>query len=133
MNTINEGLLGFGLLTLTLWFFYLTNMLSYCAIGQQHELFNELGTIVRFLEISTDRLTFLINIEVKFLTIKLHCPTLEAAFTQFLGKFIQSAQLFGIIAILSRQYLLYLLIGIAAIALNHGMGYVVVLHIGIFV
>ena len=92
MNTVWEGL---GLHTL----FYLSDHLGYRAVCQQHELFNELGGIVRFLEVATRGMAILIDVEMQLLTVELHCTVLETAFAQLLGHFVQDTQFFGIITV----------------------------------
>ena len=122
MNTVRQRL-GFGALL------DLAYALGHRTVGQQHELLDELCGVVRLLEVRTGRLAVLVDVEVQFLAIELHGTTFEATLTQAFGQSVQRAQLLSIVAVLARQYLLHLLVGIAAVALDDRMGYMKVLHV----
>ena len=47
-----------------LWLIHLTDMFGDGAVGEQHELLDELGSIVRFLEVCADGLSLVVDIEV---------------------------------------------------------------------
>ena len=93
MDTIDEGLtLGLSLSTflfLLSSILFPTNKLGYGAIGQQHELLDELGGICRLLKVATCGLAIVINIEVQFFPVELHGTVLKTALAQFLSHLIK--------------------------------------------
>ena len=92
MNTIDQGL-GLRRLTIGFCLFCLADALSYRTIGQQHEFLDELGSVVALLEIGTDRLSVIVDVEVQLLAVELHGTALEAPFTEFLRQTVEGAQL----------------------------------------
>ena len=70
---------------------------------------------------------------MQLLTVELHGSVLETALAQVLGQSVEGAQLVGIVAVFSFQDLLYFLVGIAAVALDDGMGQVPVFDVGVVV
>ena len=85
MNTIGQCL---GLHTLL----HLTDTLRNGAVGKQHKLLDEFVGILRHLEITPYRLSILVDIEMQFLTIKLHCSVLESRLTQLLRQLVELLQ-----------------------------------------
>ena len=132
VDTIGEHL---GFLTLR----HAAYALGNGTVGQQHELLNELVGILRALEVAACGVSLLIDIEVQFLSVKLHRAILEAALAQFLGQSVEGAQfpaVFVLVACLSRvgsrfagtvddtvvlQHLLCLLVGVAAVGADDGV------------
>ena len=110
-----------------------TNTLSYRTVSQQHKLLDELGRIVRLLEVGTNGLALLVDVEVQFLAVELHCTAFETTFAQALGQLIQRAQFCSVVAILTHENLLHLFVRIPSVTLNNGMGNMIVLDVGFFV
>ena len=130
----------------------LTDGFGHRLIGQQHELLDEFVGIFRGLEVGLDGLAGLVDIEVEFLAVELHRAVLEAGGTEFLGEGIEFDEHLGILALIRiflcggrcrlasavlhaivLENLLYLLVGIATVALDDGMGQVPFLHVGLVV
>ena len=126
--------------------------LGYGLVGQQHKLLDELVGILRHLEVGRCRLALLVDVEVQLLAVELHGAVLEARCAQLLGQGIQLDELCGMLALIGillrggrgglasavdhpivLQYLLHLLVGIAAVAAYDGVGQVPSLDVGILV
>ena len=144
MDAVDEGL-GLGLLgtlsPLSSFLFPLSYTLGHGAVGQQHELLDELGGIVRLLEVGTRGLSRLVDVEVQFLAVELHGTVLEAPLAQGLRHLVEHDELGGVVANQSLtpgpsillQYLLHLLVGVAAVAAYDGMCDVELLDVGLLV
>ena len=70
---------------------------------------------------------------MQFLAVEPHGTALEATFTQFLRHAVEDTQFGSIITVLALQNLLHLFVGIAAVALDHGMSQVPVVDVGFFI
>ena len=82
VDAVDESLLGFWLLAFGFWLFRLPDMLGDGAVGQQHELLDELRGVVALLEVGAGGLAILVDVEMQFLAVELHSPALKAALTQ---------------------------------------------------
>lgn len=129
----------------------LSDTLRHRLVGQEHELLNELVGIFRALEVTTYGLSFLIDVEVEFLSIELHATVLEPLGPQFLSQAVKGDELVGIFTLIPLrtrrwcglsgsvddtvvlQKLLHLLIGIAAVRLYHRVDKAEGLDVGIVV
>ena len=78
-------------------FLHLTNALCHVFVGQQHKFLNELGGIVRLLEVGPCGLALFVDIEVQLLAVELDATSLETAFAQLLGQLVEYAQVFSIL------------------------------------
>ena len=114
MNTIWQRLCFNALL-------YATDAFGHRFIGQQHEFLNQLVGIFRHLEVGADRFASLVDIKVQLLAVELYTTVLESGFAQFLGQRIKLQQEFGVFAFSLFNNLLNLFVGIATVALNHGV------------
>ena len=98
-----------------------TDTFGHRFIGQQHEFLNQLVGIFRHLEVGADRFASLVDIKVQLLAVELYTTVLESGFAQFFGQRIKLQQEFGVFAFSLFNNLLNLFVGIATVALNHGV------------
>ena len=89
MDTIGQCL-GFDT------FLHLTHTFCHPLVGYEHKLFNELGSLVRLLEISSDGLTLLVYIEMQLFAVEAHGTAFESALTQYLRQASEGAEHFCI-------------------------------------
>ena len=128
-----------------------SHTLGHGAVGQEHELLDELVGVFRHLEVAACGLACLVHVEVEFLALKLHGAVLEALGTEQLGESVERDELAGQLALVAAlagrgcrlsgavhhpivfQYLLHLLIGKAPTAPYHGMYQSPALHLRLIV
>ena len=143
VNTIGESL---GLAALL----HLAHALSHGAVGQEHELLHELVGILRPLVVAADGVSLLVDIKMQLLRVKLHRAVLEALFAQELCQPVEGAELPAVLVLelsvdglcgltlsvhntVILQYLLGLLVAVAAVGADDGVGDAVGIHLGIVV
>ena len=62
---------------------------SHCAVGQQHELLHQLVSILSLFEVDAERFAVLVNLESRFLAVKVDGTLFEAFVAQHVGHAVQ--------------------------------------------
>ena len=113
MDTVNKGLLRLP-------FRHFTDKFSHRTVGQQHKLFDQFIGIFRFLDICTDRLSGLIDLEPYFKAVEIDGSVLETFIPQFLSQSVQYQYFIFIVTFSCLDHQLCLFIRKAAVAFDHG-------------
>ncbi len=142
VNTVRQCL---GLLP----FFHLADALGDTPVGKEHELLNQLIGILGLLIIAPCGFSFLVDVKLQLLTVKLHGTATKPCGTELFGNPVESNQFLGILPFVTPtagsgsrltgavndtvlfQYLLHLLVCKATVALNHRMHQPPFFHVAI--
>ena len=68
---------------------HLAYALSHSAVGEEHELLDELVGILCLLEVDAERLACLVNLKSHFLAVEVDGSALEACCTELLGELVE--------------------------------------------
>ena len=125
MHTIDKGLGGLIL-------GHFTDVLSHLAVGQQHELLDELIGILSLMDMHSGGLALLVDVKLDFLAVERdRSALLKATTAQLLGHLVEHSQFLGQVALTRFQDVLGLLIGESPVAAGDSVANLVFLHLGL--
>ena len=109
------------------------NGFSHLFVGKKHEFFNKLVGVLRFLEEHIHRAAGAVDVEAHLGTVELQRTIGKPCSTQFLCQAVEGEHLIAIVAFAGFYDVLRLFVGEAAVALNHCVANVHLLHVGVVV
>ena len=114
-------------------FRHLSDALGHREVGEKHELLDEFVGIFRLLEIDAHGLAVLVDLEAHLCAVELEGALLVTAAAELLGKRVEGGQLAGELTVPGLDNLLGLLIGEAAVALDHRAADSRIDHVGLLI
>ena len=103
------------------------------AVGQEHELLDELIGIFRHLEIYARGMAFLVDVETHLLAVEVHRAVFESLRAELLGQTVERGYLLHKVALAVFDHFLGLLVGETAVRADHGAHDAAVEHLCVVV